>query len=144
MNSHRGSYVAEAARSTGHGDRGARGRVRREGARRRATRERTVADRDAAAQSVAEATGRIKTSAIAYKQYEEQKKLLLKNMATSVAQIPFLKATLSIQELDQETINFTVEQVKQAIDIPRLLILNSKGEIIAASKSNIFVFKCII
>ena len=46
MNSHRGSYVAEAARSTGHGDGGARGRVRREGARRRATRERTVADRN--------------------------------------------------------------------------------------------------
>ena len=42
MNSHRGSYVAEAARSTGHGDGGAR----REGARRRATRERTVADRN--------------------------------------------------------------------------------------------------
>ena len=46
MNSHRGSYVAEAARSTGHGDGGARGRVRREGPRRRATRERTVADRN--------------------------------------------------------------------------------------------------
>ena len=60
---------------------------------------------------------------------------LLRGKARSIAQTPFLKATLTIEDLDQHTAFQAVRQVYQVAETPLLVVVDSEGKLLADAEA---------
>jgi diguanylate cyclase (GGDEF)-like protein len=69
----------------------------------------------------------MQASALAYQRYSEQRQSLLLSKAEAISQTPYLKATLSIPDLDKETLAYTMSNINVSDDISLLLILDSNA-----------------
>lgn len=69
----------------------------------------------------------MRASALAYQRYSEQNQSLLISKVESIAQTPFLKATLSIPNVDIETLAYTMSDIKISDDTSLLLILDANA-----------------
>ncbi len=67
----------------------------------------------------------------AYQQFDEQRGELLTMQARSIAQTAYLKATLTIPDVDADTVHFTALNLNELVRHPLLLIVNEEGELMA-------------
>ncbi|MGB1261879.1 MAG: diguanylate cyclase domain-containing protein [Cognaticolwellia sp.] len=66
-------------------------------------------------------------SALAYQRYSQQTESFLLLKAQGVSQIPHLKATLSIPDLDADTLAYTMSDIHVSADISLLLVLDENA-----------------
>ena len=62
---------------------------------------------------------------------------LLRGKARSAAQTPYLRATLTIQQVDLETLSQTARQLATVVETPLLLVATSDGEMTASADQGI-------
>jgi hypothetical protein len=67
----------------------------------------------------------------AFKEFMNLERRLLKDKASSFAEMPFLKATLGIQSVDHETLFVAVQQIQELSQCALTLLLSSDGRLLA-------------
>lgn len=73
--------------------------------------------------------------------YLRVKNSLLRDKGRSLAQTPYLKATISIEDLDQETAHYTAATLQEIADTELLLLIDHRGAVLAdAAKRTPFGF----
>ena len=67
----------------------------------------------------------------AYEQYMVLRSRSLFDKVRALAGVPHLKAVMQIAEVDAETLRHTLQQVSQVAEVPLLLLLDSRGKVLA-------------
>ena len=75
--------------------------------------------------------GNIESSVVAYRRFEQGRRELFLIRADSLSQVAHLKATLSIPELDVETVTYAGQSLIGLVDMPVTLILDDRGVLLA-------------
>jgi hypothetical protein len=78
-----------------------------------------------------EITINLRSGKLAYERYSELRNNLLISQARALAQTPHLKAVLTIPDVDQETINYSVQTLYEASEIPFMLLADVEGNLLA-------------
>ena len=73
----------------------------------------------------------MKASVLAFRRYEEQRQELLATQASSIAATPYLIATLSIPDVDHETVYYAGQNLREIAQSDLLLILDDTGALLA-------------
>ena len=69
----------------------------------------------------------LKSGLIAYQRFSEQSKALILAKANSIAQIPYLKATLTIPNVDRETLLVTASGIANLADVELFILGDAEG-----------------
>lgn len=75
----------------------------------------------------------VQAAIIAYHRYEDQKERFLIKTVQSLSQVSFLKATMTIEDVDAKTIGFTSQQLAADTAIEKLFIFNASGNLKAST-----------
>ena len=78
-----------------------------------------------------EIQARLNNAVVAYQRFDEQRRELLRFRALSITQSAHLIATLSIPDVDVDTVEVAGQYLEGVADIDVLLILDSNGELLA-------------
>ena len=71
----------------------------------------------------------LENSVVAYHRFDEQRRELMLTLASSMAQAAHFKATLTIPDVDTETIYYAGVELKDIVNPELMLIISQSGEL---------------
>ena len=80
--------------------------------------------------SLSQIENAVATSATAFSRFEKETEALFVARAASLAEVPFLKATLMIPGVDAATIRVAAESLEDVVDMPLMVLLDADGEVL--------------
>lgn len=78
-----------------------------------------------------EITHTLQSAGKSFNRYIQTRQSLLQNKGRSLAEVPYLKATMTIDSLDQETADYLSQSLHEISDSDLLLLLDQRGRLLA-------------